>query len=171
MRVTARSVVIGGAAVVMTLAVMGFAGPSAMLARPEASWVARLEAVDGALARHDVSAAVRARQEAYTAALGSGRWEGMVAVGDATLRIGDASATRKAAEAQARQAYLTALFRARDQHSVEGVLRTAEAFAALGDRDVVAQSLSMARTLAVAQGDHAAQERIEVLRLAGAPVR
>ena len=46
--------------------------------------------------------------------------------------------------AKGRQTYLTALFRARSEGSVEGVLRTAERFAELGDRGVVEQWIRVA---------------------------
>src|SRR5438445_11856052 len=70
--------------------------------------------------------------DAYRAALGSRRWDAMVEVGDAALRIGEATGDREVAAARARRCYLEALFRARDQRSVDGVPRVAEAFAALG---------------------------------------
>jgi hypothetical protein len=110
-------------------------------------WAPSVAAADAALARRHAGAAMRARHDAYSAALASRRWEGMVAVGDLTLRIGDASRTRPSAAAQARQAYLMALFRARAEGSVEGVMRTAEAFAGLGDREVAEHSVAIARTL------------------------
>jgi hypothetical protein len=68
----------------------------------------------------------------------------------------------------ARQAYLDALFCARDRRSVDGVLRAAEAFAALGDRDVVVQSLRIADVLADAEGP-AARERVAAARRRLAP--
>ena len=104
--------------------------------------------LDEALARRDIGAAQRHWHDAYRAALGSRRWEGMIEAGDG---------------ARARQAYLTALLRARQQKSLEGVLRTAEAFSGLGDRQVVAQCLRIAERLAAAQHDAAARERVSAL--------
>ena len=49
-----------------------------------------------------------------------------LAVGDAYRQIGDAGSFRRTAGAKARQSYLTALFRARGEGSVDGVLRVAE---------------------------------------------
>ncbi len=46
----------------------------------QVAWVTHLQAVDAALARMDVGAAERAWQEAYVAALGSWRWDGMLEV-------------------------------------------------------------------------------------------
>src|SRR3989304_2195647 len=61
----------------------------------------------------------------YAAALPSRHWEGLIAVGDVYLRIGDAGAFRAAARTKARKIYRAALLRARDSASVAGVLRTA----------------------------------------------
>jgi len=49
--------------------------------------------------------------------------------------------------AKARELYLSALFRARQQGSVEGVRRAAAAFDALGDRDIAANATRMAAAL------------------------
>lgn len=129
-----------------------------------APWTAHLERVEAALAQRNVSAAELAWQAAYGEALRSRRWEGMLEVGEASLRIGEVAGTRKLAEAKARQAYLTALFRARQQESLDGVLRTAEAFAALGDREVAEQGVYVAQRLAAARAQDAqARERVRVV--------
>lgn len=149
-------VVIGAAILFILLAVLeAMAGP----ANPRGS----VQRVDDALAKGDLTAAERAWQDAYTAALGSRRWEGMLEAGDAARRIGEASGSGKAADARARQAYLTALWRARRAGSLDGVLRAAEAFSALGDREVVAQCLRIAERLAAERRD--AQARDQVLTL------
>lgn len=114
----------------------------------DASWAPYLESVDAALSRGDVSAAEQAWHRAYLEALGSRCWKGFVAVGDAYLKIGNVAKGRRAAEAQARRLYLSALFRARNDRSVAGMLQVAEAFDALGDREVVEQVLAMAERLA-----------------------
>ena len=124
-----------------------------------APWAPHIERVDEALAQANVAAALRAWNTAYTAALGSRRWEGLIDVGDAYLRIGDRVAYRRAFAAKAREAYLAALFRARRQNSLDGVLRVANAFAGLGDRQVVAQCLKLARELA--GRDPQAQARVQ----------
>jgi hypothetical protein len=63
----------------------------------------------------------------------------MIEVGDSAARIGKASAKPDALVRQARRAYLTAFLRARRRHSREGMLRAADGFAALGDREIAEQ--------------------------------
>jgi hypothetical protein len=113
-------------------------------ARFDALWKEHVATVDQALARHDISAAVRAWHDAYGAALASRGWEGMIAVGDAFLRIGTEAGTVSGSRSNARLAYLNALIRAHRDGSSEGMRRTAEAFAALGDHAVAAQCLRVA---------------------------
>jgi hypothetical protein len=103
-------------------------------------WDEYLQSMQDALAAGDARAADWALKQAHWAALGSRRWEGMIEVGDAARRAGSVTA--------ARTAYLTAAYRARRLGSLDGVLSCAEAFAALGDRDVAEQWLGVARDLA-----------------------
>jgi hypothetical protein len=124
----------------------------------ETLWKAHLRVVEQAVAERNVSAAVRAWHDAYGAALASRSWEGMLAVGDAFLSIGEAAGTPNGARPNARQAYLTALIRARRDRSVDGMLRTAQAFASLGDREVVEQCIRVAEQLAA--GDERASQRV-----------
>lgn len=128
-----------------------------------APWTAHLERVEAALAHRNVSTAELAWRASYVEALRSRRWEGMLEVGEASLRIGEVAGARKPAEAKARQAYLTALFRARQQESLDGVLRAAEAFAALGDREVAEQGVYVAQRLAARAQDAQASERVRVV--------
>lgn len=130
----------------------------------EAPWARALGEVDGALARKNVSAAELAWHHAYGAALRSRRWEGLVEVGDAYLKIGRAAGRPRAWEAKARRIYLAALFRARQQGSLDGVLRTTEAFAALGDHEVVRQGLRIAERMAAESPDAGAVDRTRALR-------
>jgi hypothetical protein len=51
-------------------------------------------------------------------------------------------------EHEARRAYISAMVRARSAHSLEGALRVTDAFARLGDRDMVEQGVRIARELA-----------------------
>jgi len=138
-----------------------------------APWTGHLRRADEALAGKNVSAAELAWHDAYLAALRSRRWEGMVEVGDAYVRIGEVTGGRKAAEAKARQIYLAALFRARNEGSLDGMLRTAEAFAILGDREVAERGVYMAQRLAARARDAQARARVNVVakrvaaRLAG----
>ena len=124
----------------------------------ETSWVSALREVDEAIARGDMMSAAAARHEAYRAAVASRTWEGYLTAGEAARRLGDATQGRAAAAPEARKLYLAALFRARSQHSLDGVLQATEAFARLGDVDAVTQGLSIARDLAGA--DPAAQARV-----------
>ena len=85
------------------------------------------------------------------------------------LRLGDEARRRGDAPA-ARRAYLVALFRARGERSLAGVVEAAEGFAALGDDAVVQQALAMAEPLAAAAGaDATARARLATLRERGEP--
>ncbi len=128
-----------------------------------APWTAHLQRVDAALAASNVSTAERAWHDAYAEALRSRRWEGLLEAGDAYLRIGKVANGRTAAQAQARRAYLTALFRARNEGSLDGVLHTVEAFAALGDHEVAEQGLRIAERLAEKSPDAHARERVRAV--------
>jgi len=63
----------------------------------------------------------------------------------AVAALGEVVAGRDAAAA--RRAYLTALFRARGERSLVGVLTAAGGFKTLGDREVVEHALRMAAAL------------------------
>jgi len=131
----------------------------------EPPWVAPLQRVETALASRNVSAAEEAWHEAHRAALWSRhRWDGLIEVGEAYLRIGEVAHGRQAAQATARRLYLTALVRARQQGSLDGALRTAEAFAALGDRESVTQCLQVADQVAERTRDPQARARVEAFR-------
>jgi hypothetical protein len=127
------------AVVLIALAIVEALGDQAR-PEPDSPWLRHLKSMDAALATGDRRAADWALREAHWAALGSRRWEGMMEVGDAALRVGNVTA--------ARTAYLTAAFRARRLNSLEGVLSAAAAFAALGDREAAEQWLAVAKELA-----------------------
>jgi hypothetical protein len=80
----------------------------------------------------------------------------------APLRIGDEARVRGDLPA-ARRAYLTALFRARGERSLLGILTAAGGFKALGDREVVEHALWMAIALAPDEDDDAGR-RLQALR-------
>jgi len=126
--------------------------------KPAPSSVSALREVDAAIARGDVMSAAAARHEAYRAAVADHTWQGYLAAGDAALRLGDATQSRAAAAPEARKLYLAALFRARSQHSLDGVLQATEGFARLGDTAAVTQGLSIAHDLA--GSDPIAQARV-----------
>jgi len=151
------------------LAYLGFGGPTTKTEavpeppRPEESgrpWAPHLRAAGEALSRGDAKGAVRALQAADQCALACGQWEGMVEVGDAHLRVADASRARKVLVSRAHQNYLSALYCARQQHNLDGVLRTAAGFAALGDRESVDQCLLIAEGMAETANDEAARGRV-----------
>jgi hypothetical protein len=154
------SVVLTAATLLAVLEVTAERGADAPL-RTDTSWASSLREMEEATARGDVRAAVRLREESYRAAVSGRTWEGFLAAGDAVLRLGDLTQNRGAAEPDARKLYRAALFRARSQYSLEGVLQATEAFARLGDRDVVAQGLAIARELA--GSDPAAQARVHMV--------
>src|SRR5215831_12830902 len=112
-----------------------------------ASLVEAIRAMDEALAKGDLRTALRAREDARLAALGSAGWEGLVVLGEATLRLGLNSGLRGAMEPAARRAYLFALYRARRQESIEGVVRVTEAFVAMGDREMAQKACGIAAGL------------------------
>ena len=126
-------------------------------------WTAHLEAMDTAIAANNASAAVLSWRHAYAAALDQPGWRGLVDVAGAALRIGTIPGFKKAAESRARESYWTALFRARRQGSLNGVLDTAEAFGTLGDRVMVEQCIRIAERLAVLTGDTDAADRVRGL--------
>jgi len=111
--------------------------------KAQIDWRTLLAGMDEALARNEAADAEVLWREACVAALRSRHWEGMVAVADGYRRLGVRAGFR--ADAKARQLYLAALFRARDEISLEGVLRAAQGFAELG---VVNQCILVAWRLA-----------------------
>lgn len=107
--------------------------------RMDQAWMEAVARVDRALAERDVSTAVREWRTAYSVSLATRRWQPMIEVGDAALRIRTVSGAQPGYEAKAREAYMVALVQARRLRSADGVLRTSEAFARLGDQEVAQQ--------------------------------
>jgi hypothetical protein len=126
----------------------------------QTAWKVYLQDVDDALTRNDFAGAEVRWSKAYAAALKSRHWEGLVAVGDAYRRLGARAGFYQTAAAKARKTYLAALFRARSQGSLEGVLQVARGFAELGDDAVVAQCLHVARSVAAQTRDARADEQV-----------
>jgi hypothetical protein len=123
-----------------------------------------LEGLDRALVARDIRAAEIAWRNAYGEAIRSRRWDALLAVGEGSLRMGDQAVARELRmgdqavarerfRSRAREAWLRALFLARDRRSVHGVLTVADAFARLGDTDTVAQALTIADALATLAPD------------------
>ena len=130
--------------------------------RDDRLWRAHLEVVEKELEHGHVDLAVRVWHDAYGAALASRGWDGMIAVGDAFMAIGRASGAPAGARMNAREAYLTALIRARRDRSVDGALRSAEAFRALDDRVLAEQCFHIAAQLAA--GNEDAQQKVREAR-------
>jgi len=145
--VAGLGLVLSGVLVSGSVAVARGADPTAPR-QTVAPWAGHLAKMDAALAAGDVAKAQTEWREAYGAALGSRRWDGFADAGDAALRLGRASGAPWAGVPRARDLYLSALFRARDTGSLDGVLRIATAFSTLGDRDVTTQAVRMADRLA-----------------------
>lgn len=133
-----------------------------------ASWSGHLRSVDRALGERDVAGARRAWENAHLAAVESLSWEGLIATGQAWLRIGGATGARHTAEATARRAYFAALYRACRENSFDGILHAAEAFHDLGDREVVEECLGLAE---LQVDGEPTRKRLSTLesRLRGAP--
>ena len=68
-------------------------------------------------------------------------------VGDQAVRIAEAAGGSTHFRAEARQAYLNALFRARAQRAVEGMHRAAAAFERLGDSEMAQGARRLAGNL------------------------
>jgi hypothetical protein len=149
-------------AVALTILGAVLAGNVAALATPEDPWTPAIQRVDAALAKKEYSAALRAANDAYTLALATTRWDGMIQAGDLYRRIGEATGLRRSFEGKAREAYQKAFFRARQQASVEGILRVTEGYAALGDTQMVGMGLRVAERLAAR--DPEAQADIRTFR-------
>lgn len=126
-------------------------------------WMTHIETMDRAVESGDTTLAVRAWRDGYAAALDHPGWAGLVQVAAAAVRMGVLPGMRKACESQARETYWTALFRARKQGSLNGVLQSAEAFGSLGDRGMVEQCIKVAEGLAALGGDADAASRVRAL--------
>lgn len=134
-------------------------------------WDANLAEVDRAISRGDLRSAASAWREAYARARASQRWDGMLAVGDAYLRIGTAAGDVQASVPKARETYLIALFRARRAGAVDGMVRSAGAFEAMGDHDLAARAVRMAEGLAETRRDLTGRERArEIAEVIASPV-
>jgi hypothetical protein len=103
--------------------------------------------IDEALAAGTMSQAFYEWHEAHGHAFRSGRWEALVAVGDAAARIDAAAGAAAGFRADARRVYMAALVLARAEQSGVGVRRVAEALGALGDQALAAHARRAAQDL------------------------
>jgi len=131
--------------------------------RDAASWDQYIQVMDDALTRGDLNAAEMARQEAVLAARASRRWDAMTAVGDASARLMRSPGASPALGAEARRIYRWALFRARQQGSLEGVVRVSEAFIELDDREAARDGLAMATAMLTGGEAHDDADRVKAL--------
>lgn len=129
---------------IVALAIVEVLVASAPPAQLPAGWSVPLERADEAIRDGDVAQALSWWREARMEAIRAGGWEGMIQVGDASRRLGARGGFGQDGEALARDAYMTALLRARRVHSVDGVLRAATAFGELGDREVFNHAIRIA---------------------------
>jgi hypothetical protein len=107
----------------------------------------RLTMIEEALASGAMSQAFYQWHEAHGHAFRSGRWEALVAVGDAAARIDAAAGAGAGFRADARRVYMAALVLARAEQSGVGVRRVAKALAALGDHALAAHAHRAAQAL------------------------
>ncbi|MGH7318486.1 MAG: hypothetical protein ACRELA_02500 [Candidatus Rokuibacteriota bacterium] len=110
--------------------------------------------------------AIQKLDDAHRAAVASGRWEDLVRAGDAYRRLGEPAGQPEAFDAKAREAYRSALARARHDESLDGVLRVAEALATVADREAVGQAFRIADRLAALDPDARADVRAFAARFA-----
>jgi len=108
---------------------------------------ARIDRVDDAIATSHLDEAVSTWHDAYGEAVRTRRWEAMLVVGDAAARLAPHVADSSAQYANARRSYLAAFIRAREFDSVDGLTRTADAFARLGDTHVAGEIRSVVASL------------------------
>ena len=153
-----------GTAVAAMVLAGALAVPRVSGADPAASWAAHLQAADAALMRGEHGEAAHEWHQSFSAVLRSRTWLGLVEVGDAYLRLAEAGTLPVSAKPVARSLYLEALVHAKSQRSPAGVLRVASAFDRLGDRDVAAQCLRAAESVARAQRNELALRDVAVAR-------
>ncbi len=126
-------------------------------------WTAHLQAMDQALLSGDPGESVRTWRQAYSAALSHPGWLGLLTVASASLRLAAFPGLARDAAARARETYWIAVFRARQQRSLNGVLHAAEAFGMLGDRSTVEQCMRVAEGLASRAGDSDELDRVRTI--------
>jgi hypothetical protein len=115
----------------------------------DAGWREPLDRAEAALSQGEPQRAEQAWEEAQRAALRPTMPPtGLVNVGLAYLKIGEAAHDRQTAVTRARQLLLRALFRARHQRDVEGLTAVSHAFARLGDCEVAERAFQTVVTMA-----------------------
>lgn len=140
------------------------AAAEAVGAETRPAWQMALDTMDRALAAGSISGAEMAWRNAYGFAIRSRQWQALVAAGDGSLRIGERLPVKRPYRARAAEAWRAALFLARAQHSVDGVLSVAEGFGRLGDGEGLTQVLRIADGLAAADPGGEARRRVLEVR-------
>ena len=130
----------------------------------EVEWRALLLRAEAALASGDARAAEDSWWQSYRAAMRTREQEGLLDLGHAYLRIGEAAHDRQWALSQVRRVFLRALFQARERRDAEALSAAAEAFASIGDQQVALHAFDAALALARRSRDAIAGDRIAALR-------
>jgi hypothetical protein len=156
MVVAAMLVAMAGA---VTVVMVGDGTPAARF-EEDLEWRVRLAEAEAALAAGQTQVMMVRLRDAHRAALRTGRWEAMVEVGDVARRAGAVVAPPPRVLGTASRAYLAGLARAREQDSLDGVLRVADGFAALDDREMVEHCIGVAGKLAERAGGDQAVVRV-----------
>ena len=113
-----------------------------------AGWREPLDRAEAALSLGEARRAEQAWEEAERAAMQPAIPPmGLVNVGLAYLRIGEAARDRQTAVARTRKLLLRALFRARQHRDVDGLTAVSHAFARLGDCDVAERVFTVVLTM------------------------
>jgi hypothetical protein len=133
------------------------------VAATDSPWYAHAARAEAALDEGQITAAMQHWQEAYAAAIGSRRSDGLVELGHLYRRLPVRDRLGESAIARAGQCYLIALLRARGERSIDAILRSTEAFLELKDETMVAQGLKVAREVAAGDPDPRALNRIAML--------
>jgi hypothetical protein len=147
-------------AVAVTVVMVGDGTPAARI-HEDREWTLRLREAEEALTTGQMQVMIVRLRAAHRAAFRTGLWEAMVEVGDLARHAGDAAAPSLRARATASRAYLAGLALAREQRSVDGVLRVAEGFAALDDREMVEYCIGVAGALAARGGGGPAMAQVQ----------
>ncbi len=115
------------------------------------AWPTHIRRVDEALAQGALQAAESNWLVAHLEASRARTWEAWIGVGDAALRLGEATGLRTAHLLRARYAFRKALLIAQEARSRTGVLAAADSFAALGDQALADDLRALAQTLPAPQ--------------------
>jgi hypothetical protein len=108
--------------------------PTAMRQGATTTWREQIQNMDRALGQNAIQAAEANLSVARLEVIRSHTWEAWIGLGDAALRLGEATGSRTAYLPRARQAFRMALRIAQDVESQAGVLAAADRFEALGDQ-------------------------------------